>query len=137
MYFVLAQNLLCNWILYIVFEMDLYCNGETKTEHSTPGVVLDVQIEKKDHFAGPAGGRIGYRIQLMQDRMLLAAFATRAHCRPMFILLPTRIPESHSVELLPTELAPRLYCGLGLFYPMCKPILVFVELHEVSINLFL
>lgn len=46
----------------------------------------------------------------------------------MNIILPTRTPESHSVELLPRELAPRLYCGPGLFYSRCKPILFFLLL---------
>ena len=41
--------------MHIDFQMDLYCNGETETGRRTPGMVLHVHIEKKDHFVEPAG----------------------------------------------------------------------------------
>lgn len=36
--------------MYIGFQMDLCCNGESKAEQRIPGVVIYVQVEKKDHF---------------------------------------------------------------------------------------
>lgn len=106
MYFGLAQHpLWWNWILYILFQMDLYCNGWPK---------LDVGLQEWSYiFKERRITLLDLLVTLLLGRMLLAAFATRTCCWLVFTLLPTRTSGSLSVELFPRELAPRLYRGQG------------------------
>lgn len=55
----------------------------------------------------------------------LPTISPRAHCWPMFKLLPSRTPALHckppnSPISLRRDVAPRLYWGRGLFYPRCR-----------------
>jgi len=59
-------------------------------------------------------------IYLMQPRILLASFATRAHCWIMVKLVSIRTPRSFSAKLFSSWVAPSVYCCMGLFLPRCR-----------------
>lgn len=96
-YFVSAQNpLWWNWILYIGFQIDLDFNGKAKTGHRTPGV-----SKWRERFTLLS---LLVTLLLIESRILLATFATKAHYWLGFTLQPTS--GSLSAELLPREWAP-------------------------------
>lgn len=86
--------------------MDLYCNEKTKTGHRTPGV-----SKWRGRFALLS---VLVTLLLVEGRILLATFATRARCWLVFTLQPSL--GSLSPELL-HRVGPRLYFGPGLVHP--------------------
>lgn len=73
------------------------------------------------------GDNQSFDLLLKQSHMLLAALAARTCFWLMFSLLSTKVSNSFSIELHPSQYIPSLYCWKRLFPPKCRSLLSFIR----------
>lgn len=78
---------------------------------------------------------------LVQCNILLAFFASSAHCTLTLNLLPTRNSRLLATELLPSQVGPSLCCSPPLYYLRCKTLhlsilnfIGFLSVHSLSLQ---